>query len=91
MNAHTHTQTFYWFDVFSTYMALVVGQFGVTYMLPLCETLDMFIALAIYVKEHFLPTCITEIPLSERESERQVGGTERDRRRLARDHPCEWC
>ncbi len=74
----------------STY-ALVVAHFGVTYTLPHCKAIDIFIALAIYVKVHVLPTCITEIPLSERESERQVGGTQRDRRRITRDHPCEWC
>ena len=86
-HAHTHTQThtFYGFDVSSTY-ALVVAHFGVTYTLPHCKALD--IALAVYVKENVLPTCITEMPLSERESERQVGGTESDRRRLAL--PCEW-
>ena len=89
---HTHTQahTFYGFDVSSTY-ALVVGHFGVTYTLTHRKTLDISIAPATYVKVHVLPTWITEIPMSERESERQVGGTHRDRRRLARDHPCEWC
>ena len=77
---HTQTHTFYGLDAFSKY-ALGVAHFGVTYTLPHCKALD--IALAIYVKENVLPTCITQMPLSERESERQFGGTERDRRRLA--------
>jgi hypothetical protein len=53
-------------DAFSKY-TLGVAHFGVTYTLPHCKALD--IALAIYVKENVLPTCITEMPLSERESE----------------------
>jgi hypothetical protein len=63
---HTQTHTFYGLDAFSKY-ALGVAHFGVTYTLPHCKALD--IALAIYVKENVLPTCITEMPLSERESE----------------------
>ena len=85
--AHTHTHTFYGFDVSSTY-ALVVGHFGVTYTLTHYKALDIFIALVIYVERHLFPTCIIDIPLSERESEKKVGGTQRDRRRLAL--PCEW-
>jgi hypothetical protein len=77
---HTQTHTFYGFDVFSEY-ALGVAHFGVTYTLPHCKALD--IALTFYAKVHVWPTCITEMPLSERESERQFGGTERDRRRIA--------
>jgi hypothetical protein len=88
MNAHTHTHTFYGFDVSSTY-ALVVGHFGVTHTLSHGKALDIFIARAIYVKVRVLPTCITKMPLSERESEGQIGGTQRDRR-LASNHPCEW-
>ena len=83
----THTHTFYGFDVSSTY-ALVVGHFGVTYTLPHCKALD--IALAIYVKENVLPTCITEMPCqnaSPRDSleERSVtgGGS-------LCVHSCEW-
>ena len=86
-HTHTQTHTFYGFDVSSTY-ALVVGHFGVTYTLTHHKAIDIFIAPATYVKVHVFPTCITEMPLSERESERQVGGTESDRRRLAL--PCKW-
>ena len=68
---HTQAHTFYGFDVSSTY-ALVIAHFGVTYALPHCKAIDIFIVLAIYVKVHVLPTCITQKPLSERESEGQV-------------------
>jgi hypothetical protein len=69
--ARTHTHTFYGLDVYCRY-ALLVAHFGVTYTLPNCQALDIFIARAIYVKVHVLPTCITQKPLSERESEGQV-------------------
>jgi hypothetical protein len=82
MNARAHTHTCYGVDAFSTY-ALVAVPFGVSYSPPLCKALDIFIALALHVKVHVVPTCIAESPFSERESERQGGGTERDRKRLA--------
>lgn len=78
----THKHTCYGADAFSTY-ALVDAACGVFYSLPLGKNLNIFIALALYVKVHVVPTCIAQRPFSEHESERQGGGTERDRRRIA--------
>jgi hypothetical protein len=88
MNARAQTHTCYGVDVFST-RALVAVPFGVSYSPPLCKALDILIALALYIKVHVVPTCIAERPFSERGSERQGGATERDRKMLACEHPCD--
>jgi hypothetical protein len=85
MNPPTHKHTCYGVDVFSTY-ALVAVACGVFNSLPLGKDLNIFIALAIYMKVHVVPTCIAEHPFSEFESERQGRGTETGG---GYEHPCE--
>ena len=78
MNARAHTHTCYGVDVFSTH-ALVAVPFGVSYSPPLCKALDIFIALALYVKVHVVPTCIAKRLLSELPRDRVKEWSPRDR------------
>ena len=79
MNPPTHKHTCYGVDVFSTH-ALDAVACGVFNSLPLGKDLNIFIALAIYMKVHVVPTCIAEHPFSERsprdrvEKRRVTGG-----------------
>jgi hypothetical protein len=79
MNSHTHKHTCYGVDVFSTH-ALDAVACGVFYSLSLGKDLNIFIALALYVKVHVIPTCIAQRTFSERsprdrvEKRRVTGG-----------------
>jgi hypothetical protein len=65
-------------DILSTY-ALAAVACGVFYSLPLGKALDIFIALALYVKVHVVPTCIAKRLLSELPRDRVKEWSPRDR------------